>query len=145
MALIVSRRAIAKAVLLIAATAATPAAMAADENQPGGLFGIEWHVTELAGMAPIADHIPTLTLESNGRAGGNTGCNIYFAMATIDAAAIRFSEPGTTYIACAEEVMAQEQAYLEALGQAAHYRLDGAGLELLDSHGVLLVRYVATA
>lgn len=146
MPLIVSRRAITAAALLIASMAAVPGAgLSSEQTAKEGLFGIEWRVTELAGTEPIDGHVPTLTLDDTGRAGGNSGCNIYFATATIeDEGAISFSEIGSTYIACGEDVMDQEKAFFEALELAAAFKLDRGALELLDRDGALLVRLVTT-
>ncbi|MEX0955634.1 MAG: META domain-containing protein [Rhizobiaceae bacterium] len=148
MPLIVSRRAIARAGL-IAAIAATqglaPAEEMPDEGPSGDLFDIVWQVTELAGADPIAAHVPTLTINLAGSAGGNTGCNVYFATATVDGASISFSAIGSTYIACDDAIMDQERAFLQALGLTTQFEVNAGGLLLLDRAGALLVRLAATS
>jgi putative lipoprotein len=145
MPLNVSRRAVAKAGLLIAAMAVMPAAaQSSEEMTKARVFGIEWRVAELAGVEPVEGHVPTLTLDETGRAGGNSGCNVYFSTATIkDDGTISFSEIGSTYIACEDAVMEQERAFFEALELTEQYRLDDGGLQLLGSDGALLVRLAA--
>ena len=149
MPLNVSRRAIAKAGLLIVAMAATQGLARADdmpaEGPAGDLFDIVWQVTELAGADPVTAHVPTLTVNLAGSAGGNTGCNVYFATATVDGASISFSGIGSTYIACDEAVMEQERAFLQALELIAQFKLDDGGLQLLDHDGAVLVRLAATS
>lgn len=149
MPLNVSRRAIAKAGLLIAAMAATQVVASAEdmpaESPPVSLFDIVWQVTELAGTEPVAGHAPTLTVNLAGSAGGNTGCNVYFATAAVDGTSISFSAIGSTYIACDDAVMEQERAFLEALELTAQFEIDDGGLQLLDRDGALLVRLAATS
>ncbi len=144
MTLVVSRRAISKAALLIAAMTVTGSVALANKASPDGLFDIEWRVTDLAGAEPIADHVPTLILSETGQAGGNTGCNVYFSTATINESAISFTQVGTTYIACEEAVMVQERAFLEALELTARFQLTADGLELIDRDGALLVKLAAS-
>lgn len=145
MPLKVSRRAIAKAGLAIAAMTLTPPlAFAQNETMQEKLYGIEWHVVELGGTEPIDGHVPTMTLDKPGRTGGNTGCNTYFATATVSDNLISFSEVGSTYVACEEQIMVQEEAFFEALRLTEKFRFEEGTLELLDKDDALLVRLAAT-
>jgi putative lipoprotein len=150
MPLIVSRRAVAKASLIVATMAVAPSATRADntgqsKNATDGLFDIEWRLTELAGTEPVEGHVPTLILREDGKAGGDSGCNVYFASAEIDGSEISFSEIGSTKIACEQPVMDQERALFEALESTAGFDLSEDGLELLDKDGALLLRFTAAA
>lgn len=132
--------------MLIAAMSMTPMAAQSDEEAATDtLFGIEWRLVELAGTEPIENHVPTLAIQQNGRAGGNSGCNVYFASATVEDDTISFSDVGSTFMACDEPVMEQEQALFDALKLAARFKLEDGSLELLDHDGALLMRLAASA
>ncbi len=50
---------------------------------------------------------------------------------------------GMTMMACPEDVMRQEQAFLEALKAATGDRITGESLELLEGDGHVLARFVS--
>ena len=115
-----------------------------DETR-SGLFGISWTLTELAGTEPLTGHVPTLTVNEDGSAGGHAGCNSYFAAAAVGERSIGFSDIGSTFIACAPDVMEQERAFLDALGRSAAFEIDDARLTLLDDAGAVLALFEAAA
>ncbi len=149
MPLIVSRRAILEATLLIAAMSALPTIALAEDapaaETPERLFGIEWRASGIGGSEPVGDVLPTVMLDETGSAGGNTGCNTYFATATISDDAITFSEIGSTYIACEQPIRDQEQAFLDALRATATFTLEDGQLIFFDSEGEALLTFVAVA
>lgn len=85
---------------------------------------------ELAGM-------PEITLEfAEGKIGGSSGCNRYFAAVTDDGeqgGGISIGPVGSTRKACPPAVMKLEQQYLEALRQVTRFSFEGS--ELLLSWG----------
>jgi heat shock protein HslJ len=112
---------------------AAPAA--AGETSP--FEGVTWQVTgylDSAGAAatPVAD--ATITFQ-NGRVSGNAGCNGFFAAYTLDGAQLSIEQGGSTVMACEEPVMAQEEAILAALGEAAAYEIADGQLTILDGAG----------
>ena len=104
------------------------------------IVGAEWQVEEIAGAELVSGTASTLVLNERGTAGGNGGCNRFFATVTASGSAIAFSEMGSTFMACAEPVMAQEQAYFAALQRVVSYRLEEGKLLLLDEAGDVAVR-----
>ena len=50
---------------------------------------------------------------------------------------------GMTMMACSEDVMRQEQAFLEAVKAATGDRITGESLELLEGDGHVLARFVS--
>ena len=76
-----------------------------------------------------------------GRAGGSGPCNTYFATAKVDGETIVISDVGSTYKACAPEVMAEEKALFEALAKAASYRVDDGKLIIADKDGRDILRF----
>ncbi len=104
---------------------------------------------------------PPLTLEflSNGEAGGYAGCNGFNTHYAIDDDRISFDVWFQTYVACVTnlppilrgtatpgdavttgpDIMAREQAYLDALRAATRYTLDGDRLTIVYGEGQTLV------
>lgn len=112
-----------------------------------GLTGGEWVLLSLRGEAPLAGVRGTLRVETEGGEPGMIGgarvrgialCNSYggelrtAADGVFDVAEIESTEE---YCDEPEGVMDQESAFLEALRDAAAYRLDEDRLQLLDSNG----------
>lgn len=77
-----------------------------------------------AGQAPpIAGSAPTLTFQ-NGMISGSTGCNSYFAPATIlMEGQLMLGVAGSTLMACSEELMAQEFRFMAALDGVSGFEL----------------------
>ncbi len=121
------------------------------EAEPPSLTGTTWTATgynngkggviSLAGGTKI-----TAVFHEDGSLTGTAGCNSYNTTYTIDGNNIAIAETiATTNMACAEDVMQQEQAYLAALPQAATYTIRGDKLELRDANGSLLANYTAVS
>ena len=108
-----------------------------------GVQGITWQLSEQAvdgGLTAVPeDVLVTLVLEA-GNAGGNGGCNTYFASYEIDGAAISFGPIGSTMMACEGPSGETEAAYFANLALVASWSSDGGSLSLSDADGnVLLV------
>lgn len=113
-----------------------------------GLTGGEWVLVSLNGEPPLAGVRTTLRFEAEQEAepgtiidawiDGNTGCNAYSgeirtaANGTFDVPEIVSNEEGCNE---PEGVMEHERSFLEALRNAAGYRLEGDRLQLLDGDG----------
>ena len=69
-----------------------------------------------------------LQFPERGRAVGRGPCNRYFALVAIDGDAIRFSGIGSTKMACADPLNAQEASYFEALESAERFAIEGGAL-----------------
>jgi copper homeostasis protein (lipoprotein) len=107
-----------------------------------------WKLTRLNG-APVAvaagQREPHLVLNAKEpRVAGSSGCNRVVGGFELDGDALRFGRLAGTMMACPEG-MAQERAFLDALGQVAHWRVRGSHLELFDAQRKLLVRFEAVA
>lgn len=80
----------------------------------------------------------TLIVAADGSVSGNSGCNQYTTAATIEGSDVSFGPVASTMMACADDVMAAESAYLAALGavnsgakDADTLTLSGNGAELV--------------
>lgn len=109
---------------------------------PSGLIDGVWKVTSIGGR-PVAGERPvTLSIAADQRAGGHSGCNNYFAEASITRSAIAFGPAASTRMACAPVLMVQEDAYFAALAAVASFQLEGTTLRLLDAAGIPLIGLV---
>ena len=71
---------------------------------------------------------------------GNAGCNDFRTSFTLVGDRLTLGPPAATRKACLEgSTMAQEQAFLAALGTVATWRVHGSGLELRTENGALAV------
>ncbi|KAF0865315.1 META domain-containing protein [Pseudomonas sp. LD120] len=74
-------------------------------------YTLEW-----IGERPLIDYSHlTITLDEDGRAYGNAGCNHWFAPYTLDGAKLSFGKVGSTRKLCAPALMEQERRFIQAL------------------------------
>lgn len=106
------------------------------------LLDTVWMVTSIGGDPVLPDTEPTLSIAADRRVGGSGGCNNYFTEAEFDEAALAFGPIASTRMACAGDVMAQENRLFNALSATAGYALSGDALQLVDAAGVTLVGLV---
>ena len=76
------------------------------------------------------------------RVAGSGGCNRLLGGYQLDGNRITFEKFASTLMACPAG-MEQERVFLDALGQAARWRVLGSHLEVFDSGGALLARLEA--
>ena len=82
---------------------------------------------------------PWIHLDSHSkRVTGSGGCNRISGSYQTGRDSLRFGALVTTRMACPQ--MNTEAAFLRALGETRRFRAHGRTLELLDSHGKVLVR-----
>ena len=105
------------------------------------ILDITWLATEIGGVPVVEGTSVTLIIGSDGRAGGNSGCNSYFAVANIEDGALSFSGLGSTYKACGEDIMAQERSLFDALATTTGYRIDGGSLILINEQSTETARF----
>lgn len=111
--------------------------------QANNLFsGTSWTLIALNGAAPLADTTITLSFDDT-RLSGSAGCNRYFASYSTVGSRFSAGQAGSTMMACAEPIMAQEAAYLSALDAAAGWVMEGDELALLDANGAELLHFTS--
>ena len=141
------------ALALGAALTALGCASAGGAFVPASLVGSSWVAESVDGHGTVGRPPITLMFESAERAVGSTGCNRYFAAIRMSGDSstppyvprLVFGQSGSTRMACAPEVMDQEQKYLAVLASVQSYRLNGTALVLLDAAGLARVRLVRGA
>jgi heat shock protein HslJ len=128
----------------------TAACAAAKQDQPppqgNALQGSEWVLVSLHGSAPIAGREVTLRFGDTSIEGSG-GCNTYGGSYTASGDSLSLSDVYWTEMACMapEGIMAQEQAYFQALNAVASYQVEGDRLELTDDTGAQVLAFVTSA
>lgn len=79
------------------------------------------YIAEWIGDDPVIGRTPVSFTLSDGRAYGNAGCNHWFGSYELDGQRIRFSNLGSTRKLCAEEIMEQEQHFLDVLSRVERW------------------------
>lgn len=106
----------------------TIAATAEHTPEPSELVGA-WVLRDLGGRGVIDTTETTLELDADGRASGSAGCNRYTGSYSFVDGELSFGPLAATRMMCPDEMMAQEDGFLGALG--AVDRVAIAGPELL--------------
>lgn len=86
----------------------------------------------------------TALFGSDGRLGGNAGCNRYFATFTTKDFQLSVSGIGSTKMYCTGEgIMMQETAFLADLGRASSFRVGDSFLKIYDASGKTVLVFVS--
>jgi len=112
----------------------------------GALEDVEW-VLESYGetgelVSVTGDEEITAEFRSEeGQVGGSAGCNRYFGGYELSGSKLSIPGPlGSTLMACPEDIMDQEMAYLQALQAAESYKIDGDELRIDCGEQVLVFK-----
>ena len=123
--------------ILAACASAAPA-----QGAPARLPGTAWNLSTLSGKNLVTGSSITALFTSDGKVGGSSGCNEYSGTYTTSVSTIQISSPlASTMKACAQEIMDQETAYLQALGNVKTYSISGNQLTLGDNNQKPLLVY----
>lgn len=139
-----------KKVMLVLGVCAGVLALAAcgsagsQKGSGGDLTGKMWGLSALMGEPPMAGTMLTAEFTSNGKVSGSAGCNQYAGTYTVSGDTITIASPlASTMMACEQEVMDQESAYLKALGEAKTYAVSKDELTLTDADKTVVAAYQA--
>jgi len=122
--------------------ACTPSA--AIKGSEGMLVDQVWVLTELMNQVLVPGSSITIQFTPDGKTGGSAGCNRYTATYTASGSTLMISSPlAVTRMACADDVMNQEAAYLEALSQVQMYNITGDRLTLSDAGSTSVLVFTA--
>ena len=101
------------------------AACAPSTSQQGGegdLTASAWNLSLLMDKELVPGSSITAQFTSDGKVGGSAGCNQYSGTYKTSGDNIQISSPlASTMMACAQELMDQESAYLKALGEVQSF------------------------
>lgn len=123
-----------KAMALTAALLLGLAACGGDSVEATGLSDGAW-VVERIGERKMTAPAPTIEFRKDGRFGGLASCNSYGGAYQASEGRLSLSGMFSTKMACAPELMAQEQALFDALGSGGGYRLGSASLTIEGAGG----------
>lgn len=114
-------------------------------SAPATLQGTTWRLASIDGRPALSGVRVTANFESGeDRVAGSAGCNQYFGRAAVKGERLEVGDLGSTRMFCtADGVMAQESAYLSALGKASTYRVTGTQLRLGPTTGVVTLVFDA--
>jgi len=113
------------------------------------LVGTDWKCTMYNnGRGGFQSVIPTSTITAafsdDEKLTGNAGVNTYNGSYTADSGKMTINPAiSATMMAGPEDLMAQEQAYLQALPKAATYKIEGSRLMLRDATDAAIAEYTA--
>lgn len=121
------------------ATAALSGCGTGTEDDPTGRT---WNLVELEGSALVDGTEINMTIE-DGVASGSAGCNTYNGPATLtdDGGMTLGPNFAMTFMACADDINAQEQRYVEAMTRVTSYEMESEQLLLLDDDGITVLEY----
>jgi putative lipoprotein len=114
-----------------------------DAEAPASLDGSSWTLVEGMDVTIPDDVAMTIAFEA-GRASGSGGCNRFTGSYEQDGESISLGRVASTRMACDEEVMSAERAYLSALESVTLWSATGGVLVLSDNSDQALLRYEAS-
>lgn len=114
-------------------------------NRAGGgaeITGVSWRPVTI-GAETIPDNSGVFVLfEVDGNVTGHGGCNRFTGSLASSDSGIAVGKLASTRMACSEEIMHREMAFMEAVQQTTGFSGDGQRMNLLDSEGNVLVTLV---
>jgi len=121
-------------------------AACASSTSPKGeaseLTGSVWGLSLLMDKAIIPSSSISAEFTSDGKVSGSSGCNQYSSTYTVTGSTIKITTPmAATLMACSQELMDQESAYLKALGEAKTFSVAGDELTLSGADNKSLLVY----
>ncbi len=133
---------------LVEVVSKTPVADSSEADmQAPQLENVEWQLVSYLGEDGMADVLAeaSTTIEFvDGRAAGSAGCNRYFTTYKSDGDMLSLDDKiGKTMMACPEPVMAQEDAYLKLLPEAATYKIEDNQLTIFNEAGDAILVFEA--
>jgi heat shock protein HslJ len=100
------------------------------------LPGSSWTLADLPEV-DLGATAPSIAFGADGTVSGSAACNTFNGTYTMDGSAITFGPLATTRMACPDDVMAVEDAYLDALDGAASWRIGDHGRLVLEGSTTL--------
>ncbi len=117
--------------------------------QSQDLAGTSWEVTSYnngkqAVVGVLAETSLTAVFGEDGTISGSGGCNNFNGSYEVDDSTITIGPLASTLMACEQDVMDQEAAFLAALQSAATYRVEGTTLEMRTKDDAMAILAVTS-
>jgi heat shock protein HslJ len=104
------------------------------QGSAGDLAGPVWGLSVLMDKGLVPGSSISAQFTAGGKVSGSAGCNQYAGTYTTSGNTIKISSPlASTMMACSQELMEQESAYLKALGEVKTFTVTGDQLALNDA------------
>jgi heat shock protein HslJ len=94
--------------------------------------GCQWWAASINGSEVINHTIVSLYLRYDGSVQGSSGCNYYYGRYSVNATSINMSV-GKTLMRCDEDILKQEDIYLDCLRVTTFYSVNGTLMEFYDA------------
>ena len=118
-------------------------------SQLGGsgveLTNITWQPIMVGDESIPEDSGLYIRFEVDGSIKGHGGCNAFFGSLERTDAGIGVGPLGGTRMACPEDVMDRETAFMDAVGKTTDFQSSKERMSLLDADDGVLARFVAVA
>ncbi|MGI9205301.1 MAG: META domain-containing protein [Woeseiaceae bacterium] len=115
-------------------------------SQLGGsgaeVTGISWRPVKIGAESIPEDSGIYILFEVDGSISGHGGCNRFSGSLAQSDSGIAVGQLASTRMACSDEIMNREIAFMEAVQQTADFSSDGNRMSLLDSEGNALAAFV---
>ncbi len=96
--------------------------IAAQQGGQQDLTGTMWSLSTFMGKELVPGSGITAEFTTDDKISGSSGCNLYAGAYQVDGNNILISSPlASTMMACSQEIMDQETAYLKALGDVRNF------------------------
>jgi heat shock protein HslJ len=110
------------------------ACASAQKNDIDNLIGVVWLLDELNGQKLFPGSTITAQFSVEGKVSGSAGCNRYSGSFVINAKNIKFTTPmAATRMMCEADIIDQETAFFNALGDVSLYNIDSSQLIFSNS------------
>ena len=116
------------------------------QNMPGGgaaMTGIEWRPTLLGADEIATDSGMFVLFAVDGSITGNGGCNNFNGYLQTTDDGLSVGELAATRMACPQEIMDRELAFMQALQETTQFEMGKDSLQLLGVGNALLAQLVA--
>lgn len=113
-----------------------------DMNLQGKTWQLSFYNDGSALVSVLENTQPTLVFDGE-TVRGSGGCNQFSGSFKLEGQSLSLGGLAATEMACPEPegLMQQEAAYLAVLAQITGYRMEGAGLSLLNADGIVLAEF----
>jgi heat shock protein HslJ len=108
-------------------------------NSESYLIRHKWVLSDGLSISLPEDSRPNITFSQDGRVTGFSGCNRFFGGYTVFGSELRFSQLGSTKMACLGEGGEIESRLLSALSMVRTYRAKPDELHLITEQGSELI------
>jgi heat shock protein HslJ len=106
-----------------------------ESDFPELLTWSQWWAVSINGNDITGSRYISLYLSYDRRATGNAGCNYYMGRYVVKGSFIRFTGGTWSVMGCDEEILVQEDIYIDCLNNADTYSIEGNTMTIYDSSG----------